>query len=108
MHIKKGDKVVLIAGKDKGKSGKILTCIPKTNRVIVEGVNMQTKHKKATRQMQQAGIINQEGTVNASNVMLYCDKCKKGVRVERQITEKTDKSKRKVIRVCKKCSHKFD
>lgn len=71
MHVKKGDKVVVITGSDAGKIGKILTSMPKQGRVIVEGVNMQTKHKKASNNMQQAGILHQEGTINASNVMLY-------------------------------------
>lgn len=97
MHVKKGDKVVVITGSDKGKIGKILTSIPKKNRVIVEGVNMVTKHKKATNQMQQAGILHQEAAIHASNVMLYCDKCKSGVRTETKIENG------KKQRACKKC-----
>lgn len=81
MHVKKGDMVVVIAGKDKGKKGKILSVFPKKDRVIVEGVNMQTKHKKATSQTQQGGIIHQEGPIHASNVMLWSNKDKMGVRV---------------------------
>lgn len=97
MHVKKGDKVVVITGSDAGKIGKILTSMPKQGRVIVEGVNMQTKHKKASNNMQQAGILHQEGTINASNVMLYCDKCKSGVRTEVKIENG------KKTRACKKC-----
>mgnify|MGYP000907711097 CR=1 FL=1 len=97
MHVKKGDKVVVITGSDKGKIGKILTSMPKQNRVIVEGVNMQTKHQKQTREMQQAGIIHKEGPINASNVMLYCDKCKSGVRTQAKIENG------KKVRACKKC-----
>ena len=97
MHVKKGDKVVVIAGSDKGKMGKILTSMPKQNRVIVEGVNMVTKHQKATRDIQQAGILHHEGAVNASNVMLYCEKCKSGVRTEAKIENG------KKVRACKKC-----
>lgn len=97
MHVKKGDKVVVITGSDKGKIGKILTSMPKQNRVIVEGVNMVTKHQKATRDIQQAGILHQEGAINASNVMLYCDKCKSGVRPEVKIENG------KKARACKKC-----
>jgi len=103
MHVKKGDKVVVIAGKDKGKSGKILTCLPKNNRVIVEGVNMITKHQKATRDMQQAGIIHQEGSINVSNVMIYCGKCKQGVRTEKKVLDNGKK-----VRVCKKCGEMFE
>lgn len=97
MHVKKGDKVVVIAGSDKGKVGKILTSMPKQNRVIIEGVNMVTKHQKATNAMQQAGILHQEAAVNASNVMIYCDKCKSGVRTEAKIENG------KKVRACKKC-----
>ena len=97
MHVKKGDKVVVIAGSDRGKTGKILASMPKQNRVIVEGVNMITKHQKQTREMQQAGIVHKEGTINSSNVMLYCDKCKSGVRTETKIENG------KKVRACKKC-----
>lgn len=99
MHVKKGDKVVVITGSDKGKIGKVLTSMPKQNRVIVEGVRMVTKHQKATNQMQQAGILHQEAAINASNVMLYCDKCKSGVRTEVKIENG------KKIRACKKCGN---
>lgn len=81
MHVKKGDMVVVISGKDKGKKGKVLQVFPKKQRVIVEGVNMQTKHKKATPQVQQGGRIHQEGTIHVSNVMPWSDKLKQGVRV---------------------------
>lgn len=97
MHVKKGDKVVIITGSDRGKIGKVLANMPKRNRVIVEGVNMVTKHQKQTQQMQQAGILTKEATINTSNVMLYCDKCKAGVRTEAKI-ENGKKS-----RACKKC-----
>lgn len=103
MHVKKGDKVVVIAGSDKGKMGKILTSMPKDNRVIVEGVNMVTKHKKQTNQMQQAGILHHEAAVNASNVMIYCDKCKSGVRTEMKVLDNGKK-----VRACKKCGQMFE
>ncbi|KNF08030.1 50S ribosomal protein L24 [Gottschalkia purinilytica] len=102
MHVKKGDTVVVIAGKDKGKVGKVLTSLPKKNRVIVEGVNIVTKHKKPTQQMQQGGRIEQEGAIHASNVMLYCNKDKKGVKVGAKI-ENGNK-----VRVCKKCGEVLD
>ena len=69
MKLKTGDKVVVIAGKDKGKEGKILHVDRKNNRVIVEGVNMISKHTKPSMQNQQGGIVHQEGPVDASNVM---------------------------------------
>ena len=70
MRIKKGDTVMVITGKDKGKHGKVLKAMPKENRVVVEGVNMQTKHAKATRKAG-AEIKHLEGPIDASNVMLY-------------------------------------
>lgn len=97
MHVKKGDKVAVIAGSDKGKIGKVLASMPKQNRIVVEGVNMVTKHQKQTNEMQQAGIVHKEGTINVSNVMLYCDKCKSGVRSESKIENG------KKVRACKKC-----
>lgn len=81
MHIKKGDTVVVITGKDKGKTGKVLHAIPKTNRVLVEGVNMVTKHQKPTAKVQQGGIIHQESPIQVSNVMIFEAKTKKGTRV---------------------------
>ncbi len=98
MHVKKGDTVVVISGKDKGKKGKVLAAMPKNDRVIVEGVNMLTKHKKPNQQMQQGGIIHQEGPIHVSNVMMYCNKDKTGVRVGHKVLDNGEK-----VRVCKKC-----
>ncbi|KGG81013.1 50S ribosomal protein L24 [Caloranaerobacter azorensis H53214] len=103
MHVKKGDTVVVISGKDKGKKGKVLTAMPKRNRVIVEGVNMQTKHTKPSQKSPQGGIIHQEGPIHVSNVMLYCEKDKKGVRVGYKVLENGEK-----VRVCKKCGEVLD
>ena len=97
MRIKKGDKVKVITGAYKGTIGEVKAVFPKEDRVIVEGVNMVTKHQKQTREMQQAGIVHKEGTINTSNVMLYCDKCKSGVRTESKIENG------KKVRACKKC-----
>lgn len=98
VHVKKGDTVVVIAGKDKGKKGKVLKVIPSENRVIVEGVNMITKHVKPSPRMQQGGIIHQEGKIHASNVMYYCSKDKMGVRTGVKFLEDGTK-----VRYCKKC-----
>lgn len=81
MHVKKGDTVVVISGKDKGKTGKVLQAIPAKERVIVEGVNMVKKHQKPTPQMQQAGIIEMEAPIHASKVMIYDSKTKSGTRI---------------------------
>ncbi len=80
MRIKKDDTVVVITGKDKGKTGKVLKAMPKENRVVVEGVNMQTKHQKQTR-TERAEIKHLEGPIDASNVMFYDTKAKAAVKV---------------------------
>ena len=80
MNIKKDDTVIVISGKDKGKKGKVLKAMPKENRVIVEGVNMQTKHAKATRNTP-AEIKHQEGPIHVSNVMYYDTKAKAPTRI---------------------------
>mgnify|MGYP001027399864 FL=1 len=98
MHVKSGDTVVVISGKDKGKTGKILRAMPKENRVVVEGVNMVTKHKKTAGPTKPGGIVKFEAPLNVSKVMIYCPKDKTGVRVGHQFQK--DGSK---VRVCKKC-----
>lgn len=87
MYIKKGDTVVVIAGKDKGKKGKVLQAMPKKDRVIVEGVNMVTKHQKPSAKAQQGGIIHQEGPIHVSNVMIWDPKEKTGTRVKYKVLE---------------------
>lgn len=103
MHIKSGDTVVVIAGKDRGKTGKVLRVFPKENRVIVEGINMLTKHKKAQGPTSPGGIIKMEGPINASKAMYYCNKDKVGVRVGYKLL-----SDGKKVRVCKKCGEVLD
>jgi large subunit ribosomal protein L24 len=80
MRIKKDDMVIVITGKDKGKVGKVLKAMPKENRVIVEGVNVQTKHQKQT-QKERAEIKHVEGPIDASNVMFYDNKSKEPVKI---------------------------
>ena len=97
MKLKTGDKVVVIAGKDKGKEGKIVAVDKKNNRVMVEGVNMVSKHTKPNAQNQQGGIIKKEAPIYACKVQRVCPKCNKGTRVAHKI--EGDKK----IRVCKHC-----
>ena len=97
MKIKKDDKVVVLSGKDKGKQGKVLIADPKAAKVVVEGVNVATKHQKPQKQGQEGGIIKVETPIYASKVMLVCPKCGKATRVAHQITDGTK------VRVCKKC-----
>ncbi|WP_027869903.1 50S ribosomal protein L24 [Eubacterium sp. AB3007] len=86
MRIKKDDMVIVITGKDKGKVGKVLKAMPKENRVIVEGVNVQTKHQKQT-QRERAEIKHVEGPIDASNVMFYDDKAKQPVKIGYEVKD---------------------
>lgn len=81
LHVKTGDNVMIISGKDKGHTGKVLQVSPSENKVIVEGQNMVTKHVKPRRQGEQGGIVKAEGAMYASKVMPICPKCGKAVRV---------------------------
>lgn len=101
VHVKKDDTVIVISGDDKGKKGKVLEVSPKEGKVIVEGINIVTKHAKARRQGETSGIVKVEGAMYADKVQLYCDKCGKGVRVKNVI--EGDKK----IRVCAKCGAKL-
>ncbi len=103
MHIKRGDIVKVISGKDKGKEGKVITAIPETGRVIVEGVAMVKKHQKAKMQGQESGIIHVESAIDASNVLRVCSKCGKAARTGVKVLE--DGSK---VRYCKKCQEVFN
>mgnify|MGYP000174594408 CR=1 FL=1 len=101
MHIRSNDTVVVITGKDKGKEGKVLSADPKGGKVIVEGVNVATKHQKPKNQQDQGGIIKTETPIYACKVMVVCPKCGKATRVGH--TEKDGKK----VRVCKKCGAEF-
>ena len=97
MNIKKGDTIVVLSGKDKGKQGKILKSDPKGGKVIVEGVNVAMKHRKPRKQGEEGGIIKVETPIYACKVMVVCPKCGKPTRV----AHKMDGDKK--VRVCKKC-----
>ena len=102
-HIKKDDQVIVISGNEKGKKGKVLAVDHENGRVIVEGINMATKHKKPRRQGEAGGIIKQEAALSMSNVMHICKKCGKPTRISYTVLK--DGSK---VRVCKKCNENFD
>lgn len=103
IHVKKDDNVVVLSGKDAGKTGKIVKSEPETGRVYVSGLNMVTKHQKAKGQYKPAALIQREGSIDASNVMLVCPKCGKPSRVSAKVSEDGSKS-----RVCKKCGAVVD
>ena len=103
MHVKRGDKVVVIAGKDKGKEGNVLAAFPEQNKVIVEGVAVAKKHQKARMQGQASAIIDKEMPIDASNVMRVCPKCGKPARVGVKVFDDGSKAK-----YCKKCGETFN
>ena len=103
VHVKTKDEVIVISGKDKGVKGKVLAVSPKTGRVTVEGVAMVTKHQKSRAQGQPGGIIRKEAAIDASNVMLVCQKCGKPSRSGKKLTDDGNK-----IRICKKCGEQID
>ena len=103
MNFKVGDKVVVIAGSDKGKTGKIVRTLRDENRVVVEGVNIVKKHQKATGQ-ESGGIVEMAAPIHASNVMIVDPKTKKRTRVGHTTDEKTGKK----IRIAKKSNEKID
>ncbi len=103
VHVKTKDEVIVIAGKDKGVKGKVLAVDTKNGRVTVEGVAMVTKHQKSRAQGQPGGIIKKEAAIDASNVMLVCQKCGKPSRAGNKVQEDGKK-----IRVCKKCGQQID
>lgn len=102
VHVRKKDTVMVITGKDKGKIGEIIKVIPDKGRVVVEGVNVVSKHQKPSKENMQGGIIKKEAPIDSSNVMLYCKKCKNVTRISNKILEDGTK-----IRVCKKCGETF-
>ncbi len=95
MRLRKGDTVQVITGKDKGKTGEVLRTLPNENRVIVEGVNMRTRHVKPTQEVESGRIVTEEASLHASNVMIYSTDKKVTSRVE-LITEKDGSKKRRL------------
>ena len=101
--LKKDDIVQVITGKEKGKKGKILAFFSESGKVTIEKLNMLKKHVKSDGKSRQAGIVEKEGPIHVSNVLLVCDKCGKGVRVKRK---KLEDGKR--VRICGKCEEVID
>ena len=102
LNVKKGDTVLVLAGKDKGKSGKVLVAQPADNSVVVAGVNIIAKHKKPRSAQDKGGIIKKEGKIDASNVQVICPTCGKATRINNVMVDG------KKIRQCKKCSANLD
>ena len=102
-NVKKDDIVQVLTGKEKGKKGKILALFPESGKVTVEKLNMLKRHMKSDGKSRQAGILEKEGSIHISNVLIVCDKCGKGVRIKHK---KLEDGKR--VRVCKKCEEVID
>lgn len=103
LHVRKGDKVSILSGKDRGKKGKILRTFPGKNKVLVEGINIVKKHARPTQKVPQGGIRGIEAPINSSKVMLVCPSCQQPTRIFHRIL--TDGKK---VRGCKKCGEDID
>ncbi|MEN6315485.1 MAG: 50S ribosomal protein L24 [Clostridiaceae bacterium] len=103
VHVKKGDTVYVLSGKDKGKKGKVMGVNPDDMTVLVEGVNMSTKHKKPRGRFQQGGILHQESPISSSKVMLFCSRCKAPSKISKVVHEDGQKD-----RICKRCGEVID
>ena len=101
MRIKKGDNVQVLSGNDKGKTGEVLEVNPKTNKIVVKGVNIRKKHIKARKPNEESGIIPVECSIPSSKVNVVCSKCGKATKVGYSM------EKDKKIRICKKCGAKL-
>ena len=101
MKIRKGDNVKVLSGNDKGKTGEVLDVIPKTNKIVVKGINIRKKHIKPRKQGEEGGIIPVECAIHAAKVNVVCPKCGKAARIGYSV-EKDEK-----VRVCKKCGAKI-
>ena len=103
LHLRSGDEVVVISGKDKGKKGKILKAYPTDGKVLVQGINMVSRHTKARRNTDQAGILKKELPIIACKVMRVCPKCDKPTRIGRKLLDNSEKT-----RYCKNCLETID
>ena len=102
-HVRKGDTVVVVAGKERGKKGKVLRVIPEKGRVVVERVNMIKKHQRPTQKLRQGGIIEREGPLALSNVLPICPRCDKPSRAGVKVLGDGRK-----VRTCKRCGEPID
>ena len=109
MHVKKGDEVLVIAGKNKDQRGKIKQALPSENRVVIEGLNLIKRHTKARGPGRAGGIIEREAPLHVSNVMLICPNCGRAARTGKRFLEETDqKGRPRKVRFCKACDEVVD
>ena len=107
LFVKKGDTVQVIAGKDKGLTGKVIQADPESSRILVEGANRIKKHTKitqSTRGSQQGGIVTQEAPVHVSNIQVICPACGKATRIGHRRSEPDANGKTHSVRICKRCN----
>lgn len=102
LHVKKGDKVLILSGKDKGRTGKVITAMPDEGKVVVEGRNIVKKHARATQRVK-AGIHEQEAPLPTAKVMVICPSCSKATRVKKVVLKEGSR-----VRACKKCGEPLD
>ena len=103
MHVRKGDQVVVIGGKEKGKRGRVLRLLTEKDRVVIERINMVKRHTKPTQRNPRGGILEKEGSLDVSNVSLWCSKCVAARRARHEHNEGQPKR-----RVCTKCGTPFE
>jgi large subunit ribosomal protein L24 len=103
MHIRKNDSVMVVTGRERGKTGKVLRVMPDRDAAIIERVNLVKRHAKARGPQQPGGIVEKEAPIRLSNIMLMCDKCNAPVRIGRKIMGDGDKA-----RVCRRCGDPID
>ena len=103
MEIRKNDSVMVIAGKERGKTGKVLRVLPEKNAVIIERISIVKRHTKPRGPQQTGGIVEKEAPINVSNVMMMCDKCNAPVRIGHK-----DLADGKKIRICRRCNEALD
>lgn len=108
MKIKKGDQVIVIAGKDRGKEGKVEKVMLKEGKIVVAGINIIKKHIRPSSKYPKGGIIEMPSPIDVSNVMLKCPHCQKATRVGYIFIKKDDKKSRLKRRICKKCKQQID
>ncbi|SEJ36929.1 large subunit ribosomal protein L24 [Propionispira arboris] len=102
LHVKKGDTVLVLSGKDKGKQGKVVQALPKKDKVVIEGVNKIKRHTKPSQSAPQGGIISKEAPMAAAKVMVVCPACSKATRIAKKEVNG------KMLRACKKCGEIID
>lgn len=103
LHVKKGDMVLVLTGKDKGKKGKVMEALPKKGKILVEGLNTVKRHTKPSQSMPQGGIVVKEALMHSAKVMLVCPACEKATRIK-----KTPLANGALARACKKCGEIID